>query len=210
MGLDRELKSKPAGLKTSIVISVISCLLTSVSVESVYFYHGDAGVNVTMDPLRLSAQIVSGIGFPGAGVIPHRENDTISGLTTAAMIWGAAGIGIIVGAGFYAAALAGIILIILAVEMLPVVLRFAAPSRLQEKGLHIKLRTASHHYVKETLKDVKKGKITVKEIRILYDEKRHTHSLVFAAGVHFKRRTTEIYYTLYEIPHVQSVELEST
>ncbi|WP_410493023.1 MgtC/SapB family protein [Domibacillus sp. DTU_2020_1001157_1_SI_ALB_TIR_016] len=210
IGLERELKSKPVGLKTSIVISVISCLLTAVSVESAYLYHGDADVNVTMDPLRLAAQIVSGIGFLGAGVILHRANDTISGLTTAAMIWGAAGIGIIVGAGFYAAALAGVILIILAVEMLPVVLRFAGPSRLQEKDLHIKLRTASHHYVEEILKDVEKGQITVKEIRILYDEKRHTHLLVFTAGVHFKRRTTEVYYTLSEIPHVQSVELEST
>ncbi|MEM1504437.1 MgtC/SapB family protein [Domibacillus sp. 8LH] len=210
IGLERELKSKPVGLKTSIVISVISCLLTAVSVESVYLYHGAADVNVTMDPLRLAAQIVSGIGFLGAGVILHRANDTISDLTTAAMIWGAAGIGIIVGAGFYAAALAGVILIILAVEMLPVVLRFAGPSRLQEKDLHIKLRTASHHYVEEILKDVEKGKITVKEIRILYDEKRHTHLLVFTAGVHFKRRTTEVYYTLSEIPHVQSVELEST
>jgi putative Mg2+ transporter-C (MgtC) family protein len=90
IGLERELRSKPVGLKTSIVISVISCLSTAVSVESVYLYHGDADVNVTMDPLRLASQIVSGIGFLGAGVI----------------------------------------LIILAVEMLPVVLRFAGPSRL--------------------------------------------------------------------------------
>ncbi|MCM3787045.1 hypothetical protein M3221_01285 [Domibacillus indicus] len=60
--------------------------------ESIYLYHGDADVNVTMDPLRLASQIVSGIGFLGAGVI----------------------------------------LIILAVEMLPV-LRFAGPSRLQKK-----------------------------------------------------------------------------
>nr|WP_309088893.1 MgtC/SapB family protein [Domibacillus sp.] len=73
------------------MISVISCLLTAVSVESVYLYHGDADINVTMDPLRLAAQIVSGIGFLGAGVILHRANDTVSGLTTAAMSWGAAG-----------------------------------------------------------------------------------------------------------------------
>lgn len=60
------------------------------------FPHSD-NVKITMDPLRLAAQIVSGIGFLGAGVILRRGNDSISGLTTAAMIWGAAGIGIAVG-----------------------------------------------------------------------------------------------------------------
>lgn len=209
IGLERELKRKPVGLKTSIVISIISCLLTIVSVESVYFYHKDANVNITMDPLRLAAQIVSGIGFLGAGVILHRANDSISGLTTAAMIWGAAGIGIVVGAGFYAAALAGVIMILLAVEILPLILRLAGPSRLREKILYIKLRTASHHHVQDIIRAVEQEDISVKRIHILYDEKNHTHLLELTAGVYFKRRTTEVYYTLSEIPHIQFVDVES-
>lgn len=210
IGLERELKSKPVGLKTSIVISIISCLLMAVSTESVYLYHDDPDINITMDPLRLAAQIVSGVGFLDASVILHRANDSISGLTTAAMIWGAAGIGIVVGAGFYATALAGALLILLAVELLPVMLRFAGLSRLQEKDLPIKLRTTSHHYVEGILQALEKKQITVKQIRILYAEKRHAHLLVLNAGVHFKRKTIEVYYTLSEIPHVQFVELEST
>ena len=66
-----------------------------------------------MDPLRLAAQIVSGIGFLGAGVILRRGNDSITGLTTAAMIWGAAGIGIAVGAGFYMDATLAVVIIVL-------------------------------------------------------------------------------------------------
>lgn len=209
IGLERELKRKPVGLKTSIVISIISCLLTIVSVESVYFYHKDTNVNITMDPLRLAAQIVSGIGFLGAGVILHRANDRISGLTTAAMIWGAAGIGIVVGAGFYAAALAGVIMILLAVEILPLILRFAGPSRLREKMLYIKLRTASHHHVQDIIRAVEQENISVKRIHILYDEKNHTHLLELTAGVYFKRRTTEVYYILSEIPNIQFVDVES-
>ncbi|MET1031411.1 MgtC/SapB family protein [Domibacillus tundrae] len=209
IGLERELKRKPVGLKTSIVISIISCLLTIVSVESVYFYHKDTNVNITMDPLRLAAQIVSGIGFLGAGVILHRANDSISGLTTAAMIWGAAGIGIVVGAGFYAAALAGVIMILLAVEILPLILRFAGPSRLREKMLYIKLRTASHHHVQDIIRAVEQENISVKRIHILYDEKNHTHLLELTAGVYFKRRTTEVYYILSEIPNIQFVDVES-
>ena len=78
IGLERELKRKPVGLKTSLVISIVSCLLTIVSIESAYMFPGDDDVNITMDPLRLAAQIVSGIGFLGAGVILRRGNDTIS------------------------------------------------------------------------------------------------------------------------------------
>ena len=113
IGLERELKRKPLGLKTSLVISIISCLLTIVSIEAAYLFPGSDEVRIQMDPLRLAAQIVSGIGFLGAGVILRRGNDHISGLTTAAMIWGAAGIGIAVGAGFFVEAIAGVVLIII-------------------------------------------------------------------------------------------------
>ena len=99
LGIEREVKHKPVGMKTSVVISVAACLLTIVSIESSYRY-AEPYIR-PMDPLRLAAQIVSGIGFLGAGVILRRTNEVISGLTTAAIIWAAAGIGIAVGAGFF-------------------------------------------------------------------------------------------------------------
>ena len=88
IGVEREMKKKPIGLKTSAVISTFSCLLTIVSIEAAYLVPARNDINVTMDPLRLAAQIVSGIGFLGAGAILRRDNDNITGLTTAAMIWG--------------------------------------------------------------------------------------------------------------------------
>lgn len=117
IGVERELKGKPVGLKTSLVIATFSCLLTIISMESVLRATPVPGINITMDPLRLAAQIVSGIGFLGAGVILHRTNDSITGLTTAAMIWGAAGIGIAVGAGFYIPALIAVFIILVGVEV---------------------------------------------------------------------------------------------
>ena len=129
IGLERELKRKPVGLKTSLVISIVSCLLTIVSIESAYSFPHNDKINITMDPLRLAAQIVSGIGFLGAGVILRRENASISGLTTAAMIWGAAGIGIAVGAGFFAEATAGVGLIIISVELVPFLMGLVEPKR---------------------------------------------------------------------------------
>src|SRR5699024_11744513 len=62
IGIERELKKKPLGLKTSLVISIISCLITIVSIESAYVFLSNDVTEIRMDPLRLAAQIVSGIG----------------------------------------------------------------------------------------------------------------------------------------------------
>ena len=98
IGLERELKKKPLGLKTCIVIAVSSCVLTIISIDAAYNFPRVS--KLQMDPLRLPAQIISGVGFIGAGVILRKSNDVISGLTTSAMIWGAAGLGVATGAGF--------------------------------------------------------------------------------------------------------------
>src|SRR2546428_8289380 len=95
IGLEREIRNKPLGLKTSLVICLSSCLLTIVSIESANKY-AVMGLHV-MDPMRLAAQVVSGIGFLGAGAILRKHTDVIIGLTTAAMIWRAAGLGLAAG-----------------------------------------------------------------------------------------------------------------
>ncbi|MEI3607794.1 MgtC/SapB family protein [Pseudogracilibacillus sp. SE30717A] len=99
IGLDREYKKKPAGVKTYMYVTVACTLLTIISVESVEKY-GELNHLVRMDPLRLAAQIVSGLGFLGAGVI-LKDGLEIRGLTSAAMILFAGGVGIGIGAGFY-------------------------------------------------------------------------------------------------------------
>lgn len=95
IGLERELHGHPAGLRTHILVCVGSTLITLVSVSI-----GQVG-GAKGDPARLAAQIVSGIGFLGAGAI-LREGATVRGLTTAASVWTTAGIGIALGASpFY-------------------------------------------------------------------------------------------------------------
>lgn len=99
IGLERESKGKPVGFKTCVIISVASCVLTIVSIQSAEYY-AEISANIRSDPMRLAAQIISGVGFLGAGVILHRHDDAISGLTTAAIVWASAGVGITSGAGF--------------------------------------------------------------------------------------------------------------
>jgi putative Mg2+ transporter-C (MgtC) family protein len=95
IGYQRERASKPAGLRTHVLICVGSALFT---IASIY------GFGVTTDPARVAAGIVTGIGFLGAGAILHREHQKrgiVEGLTTAASMWVIAGIGLAVGAGLY-------------------------------------------------------------------------------------------------------------
>lgn len=94
IGIDRELKIKAAGLKTNIMICFGSMVFTSMSLINLIGFTGVA------DPNRISAQIVSGIGFLGAGAIMQgRHKGSISGLTTAATIWVVAAIGYTIGTG---------------------------------------------------------------------------------------------------------------
>jgi putative Mg2+ transporter-C (MgtC) family protein len=92
IGLERELHGHPAGLRTHILVCVGATLMTIVSAVAA------TGGTLHGDPTRISAQIVSGIGFLGAGAIV-REGATVKGLTTAASIWATAGVGIALGAG---------------------------------------------------------------------------------------------------------------
>ncbi|MGM0841342.1 MAG: MgtC/SapB family protein [Bacillota bacterium] len=208
IGLERELKRKPVGLKTSLVICIVSCLLTIVSIESAYISEGSDEVNITMDPLRLAAQIVSGIGFLGAGVILRRGNDSISGLTTAAMIWGAAGIGIAVGAGFYMEATAGVILLIVSVEVVPIIITYLGPKRLREKELSLRATILEKKEIKSIIERIKAEEISIENIRIK-DLKNQQHLLELKIIVDFRKKTVDIYYTISEIEGIKDVEIES-
>lgn len=100
IGLERELKGKPAGLRTNILICIGATLLTDVSIS---LSGGANGAERVGDPARLAAQIVSGIGFIGAGTI-MQSSGTVTGLTSAATIWVVAAIGIAIGSGNYVGA----------------------------------------------------------------------------------------------------------
>jgi putative Mg2+ transporter-C (MgtC) family protein len=105
IGLEREFREREAGLRTHLLVSLGSALFTIVSA---FGFHDvlthDPQVVVRLDPSRIAAQIVSGIGFLGAGAI-IRQGLSIRGLTTAATLWVVAAIGMAAGAGFYSVAI---------------------------------------------------------------------------------------------------------
>ncbi|MED4229276.1 MgtC/SapB family protein [Neobacillus cucumis] len=208
IGLERELKRKPVGLKTSLVISVVSCLLTIVSIQSAYMFPNSDHVKITMDPLRLAAQIVSGIGFLGAGVILRRGNDSISGLTTAAMIWGAAGIGIAVGAGFYLEAFAGVALLIISVELVPFLMKLFGPKQLREKEISLQLFIRDKTQIELAISFLISKKYIIRRLRIK-DLDNGDHLVQILVAVDYREKTTDVYAAVSEIDGVNKVEIES-
>jgi len=208
IGLERELKRKPVGLKTSLVISVVSCLLTIVSIQSAYMFPKSDEVKITMDPLRLAAQIVSGIGFLGAGVILRRGNDSISGLTTAAMIWGAAGIGIAVGAGFYFEAFAGVALLIISVELVPFLMKIFGPKQLREKEIMLQLFIRDQAQIDKAISFLLEKKYIIRRLRIK-DLDNGDHLVQILVAVDYREKTTDVYLVVSDIEGVKKVEIES-
>lgn len=100
VGLERELHGRAAGLRTHILVTVGSCLIMVTSLHLWQEYHELSNI----DPGRVAAQVVSGIGFLGAGTI-LRFRASVRGLTTAASLWAAAGIGLATGSGYHSAAI---------------------------------------------------------------------------------------------------------
>jgi putative Mg2+ transporter-C (MgtC) family protein len=102
IGLERELDEKAAGLRTHVLVAGGSALFTLVSAYGFSAVLGD-GKAVSYDPSRIAAQVVTGVGFLGAGVI-FRQGFAIRGLTTAASLWLVAAVGMAAGAGYWAGA----------------------------------------------------------------------------------------------------------
>ena len=101
IGIEREKSKRPAGFRTHILVCVGSCMTALIGL---FVWHEMGNMS---DPLRISAQVISGIGFLGVGTILVKEHDHITGLTTAAGLWTTASIGIACGFGFYVGALIG-------------------------------------------------------------------------------------------------------
>lgn len=186
IGYDREHKNRPAGIKTHVLVCVGACIIALIqkkigydAIQIALHQPRLAGI-VRADEARLIAQVVSGIGFLGAGTIlvQHR---TVLGLTTAASLWAAAGIGLALGMGDYAIGIAGAITVILVLAFSKRLIKVHAMKKLEIQYKH---------------------KVETKEFIQHYFEKNH----ITVSNVNFKvtqRPEGLIYVNIYdiEIPH---------
>jgi putative Mg2+ transporter-C (MgtC) family protein len=140
IGFERELRDREAGLRTHLLVCLGSALFTIVSAYGFREFLSSGDQVIRADPTRIAAQIVTGIGFLGAGAI-IRQGLSVRGLTTAATLWVAAAIGIAAGAGYYSGAVLGTVITLVALWPL----RIAAHQvferiRPEERSLVVDLR----------------------------------------------------------------------
>ena len=111
IGLERGMKNRAAGMRTYMTVCLGACMVMLTN-QFIFQVYG------TGDPVRMGAQVVSGIGFLGAGTIVVTRRSQIKGLTTAAGLWASAGVGLALGIGFYEAAIAGALAIFFVMTVL--------------------------------------------------------------------------------------------
>ncbi len=181
VGLDRERLEAVAGLRTHMLVCVGAALIMIVS--SFGFRDILGTPNVILDPSRVAAQVVSGIGFLGAGTILFLRHEVIRGLTTAASLWAVAAVGLAVGGGLYVAALGAtaIVVIILAI-MKPIERMIFRRNRTRQISIGVELVRTS---VLEVTAAVEAAGVTVTDINIRRRDTPDTDQLQlsFARGV---------------------------
>ncbi len=133
IGFERELRDREAGFRTHLLVSVGAALFTLVSAYGFRDFDYGVATGITLDPTRIAAQIVTGIGFLGAGAI-IRQGLSVRGLTTAATLWVVAAIGLAAGAGYYSAAVATTVIVLVALWPLRILAHRLVVSLRPEEG----------------------------------------------------------------------------
>ncbi|MGO1523718.1 MAG: MgtC/SapB family protein [Nesterenkonia sp.] len=180
IGLEREVRQKSAGTRTHILVGMGAALFTLVSA---YGFAQVLGDDVVLDPSRIAAQIVTGIGFLGAGVIFVRQN-IVSGLTTASSIWVTAAVGMACGAGMPMIAALTVVLYLLTVTLLTWLVR-KLPKRAQSR-----MYSVSYADGRGVLRDILGAASDLGYEAALSHTKRHEHSdgAVVEASMRFTRQ----------------------
>ena len=155
IGYERTNRGKGAGIRTHSIVAIGACLMMMISLygfDGFFKSYDIEGVSLSFDPSRVAAQIVSGIGFLGTGMI-FIQKDKITGLTTAAGIWATAGIGMAIGCGMYGIGIAATLLLVIVQFILHKIARFYQTSNKKDLSFVMKDDTDNVLFVINTLKE---------------------------------------------------------
>lgn len=139
IGIERERKNRPAGMRTHVLVcvgaSIIAIMETMMISDTITLNMNNASTGIAISYGRISAQVISGIGFLGAGTI-FISQKKIAGLTTAASLWNVACLGLAIGMGYYAIAVAGCVIVIITLTLLQRVVKVNAVKHVEIKFIH--------------------------------------------------------------------------
>ncbi len=200
IGFERERLQWSAGLRTHMLVCVGSCLIVIVSA---YGFSEVLNTHVVLDPSRIAAQVVSGIGFLGAGTILLR-GEVVKGLTTAASLWAVAAIGLAVGSGLYVAAIATTVIVLAILAGLkPIEDRVRESVTTRQLAVVAKRGTLSI----ATLHDVAGARATrVKQFISTAADDEHTDAVLITFSRLSREAVEEIAAKLRDLPFIVSAE----
>ena len=178
LGWERGLKNRAAGLRTYMLVCVGACLVMLTN-QFIYQVYG------TGDPVRMGAQVISGIGFLGAGTIIVTRRHQIKGLTTAAGLWASAVVGLALGIGFYEAALLGVGAVLFVMTVMQLM-----DSRMHRKAktLDVYLEVSNSISLGELLRSVRNLDIDISDIQKEPGMDADTHIRAYTASVKMPKR----------------------
>lgn len=135
IGIEREIKNRPAGMRTHILVCLGACTISLIESCFIAGLPADGNSNIAYSFGRLSAQVVSGIGFLGAGTILFSDRK-VTGLTTAASLWNTACLGIAIGFGYYVIAIVGSIFVFVVLIMMQRIIHVRVTKKLEVRFIH--------------------------------------------------------------------------
>ena len=188
IGFERDIHGRAAGLRTNMLVSIGAALFMLVSIAVAEFYsEGAESTGLRVDPSRIAAQIVTGIGFLGAGAI-IKEGFNIRGLTTAACLWVSAGIGMAAGAGFFEMA---ILVTLIGIFTLVVVNRF---EKVYAKDSYrvLKITVANDADISELIEVVKRKHLKILFLDFDRDYRTNQMTIIFTIRLFHKGVTDKL------------------
>lgn len=202
LGIERELTGKFAGLRTHILVSLGACVFTILSIYG-FKMHEISGVIGTNDPARIAAQIITGIGFIGAGTV-MRHGSNVYGITTAATLWVCASIGMACGCGEYVTAI---------ISSIAVLVVLVAIGRLEKNVLSKRRMLYTHYQITlsasidecDKIEDVLNNNF--KKIFKLNKKLVNTTELKYSAVISTKKSLKNIYEIFKDVQKIDAIEI---
>jgi len=209
IGLEREWKNRPAGMRTHVLVCVGAAMIAvmeNLMVQNVLSINANSGAEgVAISVGRISAQVVSGIGFLGAGTIFIAQKK-ISGLTTAASLWNAGCLGLVIGMGYYGIAVAGCFIVIITLSVLQKLVKVKSYKAVEVTFIH-RQETLAH------LNDyfLKQG-IEIVDVDFHVDNKGKQNVYTNVYTLDFRGKTTykDFVNQLSEYPNVQAIRTRNS
>jgi putative Mg2+ transporter-C (MgtC) family protein len=207
IGLERELRDRAAGFRTHILVGVGAAAFTIASANGFDPWITSQPTNVSFDPSRIAAQIVTGVGFLGAGAI-IRHRFSVRGLTTAASLWAAAAVGMAAGLGLYVLAAVTSVVVVLSLYALRFIEgRIILPRTHDVVDITVRFKHTGFGPLSDLVQSLDDSHITIRHMRIDPEDRAATHTIHLTLELPAGMRAADLVQSLTALRDVAAVSV---